>query len=57
MKDFDYVNIHSVNLLYFIIDEVDRYIEEKNGNKYLLFAFADKNKDVLTKYTKLWGWG
>ena len=30
MKDFDYViiHIHSVNLLYFIIGEVDGYIEE-----------------------------
>ena len=31
MKDFNYVDIHSVNLLYLIIDKVDGYIEEKNG--------------------------
>ena len=29
MKDSDYVNISSVNLLYFIIDKVDGFIEEK----------------------------
>ena len=29
MKDFDYVNIQSVNPLYLIIDKVDGYIEEK----------------------------
>ena len=29
----DYNSINSVNLLYFIIVEVDRYIEENNGNK------------------------
>ena len=29
MKDFDYANILSVNPLYLIIDEVDRYTEEK----------------------------
>ena len=29
MKDFEYVNIHSVNALYLIIDEVDGYIKEK----------------------------
>ena len=29
MKDSDYVNINSVNLLYFIIDKVDGFIEEK----------------------------
>ena len=37
-----------------IIGEVDRYIEENNGNKYLTFASTDKNKKVLEKYTKLW---
>ena len=42
MKNFDYVNIHSVNPLYLIIDEVDGYTEEKAGNKYLVFASADK---------------
>ena len=50
----DYESIHSVNLLYFIIGEVDGYIEEKNGNKYLTFASTDKSREVLTKYTELW---
>ena len=54
MKVLDYVNIHSVNPLYFIIGEVDGFIEEKNENKYLIFASTDKNKEVLTKYTELW---
>ena len=50
----DYENISSVNPLYLIIVEVDGYIEENNGNKYLTFASTDKNKKVLEKYTKLW---
>ena len=54
MKDFDYVNIHSVNPLYLIIGEADESIEEKNRNKYLVFASTDKNKKVLEKYTELW---
>ena len=54
MKDSDYVKINSVSHLYFIIGETDGYIEESNGNKYLTFASTDKNKKVLTKYTKLW---
>ena len=37
-----------------IIGEVDKYIEESNGNKYLTFASTDKNKKVLENYTKLW---
>ena len=44
MKDFDYVNINSVNTLYLIIDKVDGWIEEINGNKYLILASTDKNK-------------
>ena len=41
--------------MYFIINIVDGYIEEINGNKYLIFSYTDKeNKVVLTKYTELW---
>ena len=50
----DYENINSVNPLYLIIGEVDGYLEENNGNKYLTFASTDKNKEVLEKYIKLW---
>ena len=54
MKDSTYVNIHGVNPLYFIIGEVDGPIEEKNGNKHLVFATTDKNEEVLAKYSELW---
>ena len=50
----DWDNIHSVNPLYLIIGKVDGFIEEKNGSKYLVFDFTDKNKEVLAKYTELW---
>ena len=40
--------------MYLIIVEVDGYIEESNGNKYLVFASTDGSKKVLTKFTKLW---
>ena len=46
----DYENIRSVNPLYLIIGEADGYIEESNGNKYLVFASTDKKKEVLAKY-------
>ena len=46
MKDFDYVKINSTNPLYLIIDKLDGYIEEKNGNKYLTLVSTDKNKEV-----------
>ena len=50
----DFENIYSVNPLYLIIGEVDKCIEESDGNKYLTFASTAKNKKVLEKYTKLW---
>ena len=28
--------------------------KKKNGNKCLIFSSADKNKEVLEKYTELW---
>ena len=40
----DYEDINSVNPLYLIIAEVDGYIKENDGNKYLTFASTDKNK-------------
>ena len=54
MKDSKYVKINSVNTWYLTINKVDGYIEEKNGNKYLILDSTDKKKEVLTKYTKLW---
>ena len=29
-------------------------LKKKNGNKYLIFASTDKNKEVLTKYAERW---
>ena len=45
--------IYSVNPLYLRINHASGYIEEKNGNKYLVFDFADENKKVLKKYTDI----
>ena len=50
----DCENINSVNPLYLMICEVDGYIKENNGNKYLIFASTDKNKKMLEKYAKFW---
>ena len=52
MKNPEYIKINRVNPLYLIINKVDGNIKEKNGNKYLTLVFTDKNKEVLTKYTK-----
>ena len=43
----DYESIYSVNPLYLRINHASGYIEEKNGNKYLIFDSVDENKEVL----------
>ena len=43
-----------MNPLYLIVGVVEEYIEEKNGNTYLVFASTDKNKEVLERYKEIW---
>ena len=50
----DYESINIANLLCFIVGEVDGFIEDSNGNKYLAIASTDGNKEVLKEYTKFW---
>ena len=45
----DCESIYSVNPLYLHVDHVDRYIEEKEVNKYLVFGSTDENKELLKK--------
>ena len=40
--------------LYLRINHASGYIEEKNGNKYLIFDSVDKIKEVLKKYADVW---
>ena len=44
-----------MNPLYLIVHEVDGFIEEKEGSKYLNFPFTDSNSEVLKKYAEIWG--
>ena len=40
--------------MYLRINHASGYIEEKNGNKYLIFDSVEKNKEVLKKYADVW---
>ena len=53
MKKTEY-NINSVNPLYLLIGEIDRFVEEKKGSKYLNIALTDSNNEVLKKYAEVW---
>ena len=48
-KIYDCENISSVNPLYLRITHANGYIEEKNGNRYLIFDSTDENKVLLIK--------
>ena len=54
MKSINHGNINTENLPYHIFNNVDKYTEGSNEDKYLVFAFRDKNKEVLKKHIKLW---
>ena len=47
-------NVNSANPLYLMINRIDGFIEEKNGNKYLNIASTDRNSEVLKKYSEVW---
>ena len=50
----DCEKVYSINPLYLIISKAIGHIEEKKGDKYLVFDLEDENKEVLKKYTELW---
>ena len=47
-------NVNSVNPLYLFISELERFIEEKEGSKYLNISLTYNNNDVLGKYAEFW---
>ena len=63
-----YKNIGIYNIWYITIKKIDDceniysvnpshaswYIEEKDGNKYLIFDSKDENKELLKKYNDVW---
>ena len=51
----DCENIYSVNPLYLLVNHVSGYIEEQNGNKYLVFDDSvNENKGFLKRYADIW---
>ena len=54
-KIYDCESIYSVNPLYLNVNHANGYIEEKTGNKYLIFDdSSDENKELLKKYKDVW---
>ena len=51
----DCENIYSVNPLYLLVNHASGYIEEKNGNKYLIFDDSVNENIGLLKNTQMFG--
>ena len=45
----DCANIYSVNPLYLLVNHANDYLEEKNGNKYLIFDDSVIGNKALLK--------
>ena len=51
----DCESIYSGNSLYLLVNHASGYIEQKNGNKYLIFDDSgNENKGLLKKYADVW---
>ena len=46
LKKLMIAKTYSVNPLYLRNNHANEYVEEKNGNKYLIFDSADEKKDL-----------
>ena len=53
VKDVSYATINNVNLWY-IINKINGYIEENNGNKYLTPVLTDESKNTIKMYEERW---
>ena len=54
VKYLSYTRFNSVNPLYLIINKVNGYIKESDGNTYLTVFPTNASKDTLKKYEELW---
>ena len=54
IKYYDMESHNSEDLPYLIFDNKDGYIRKSSEDKYFIYASADRSKELLTKYTKLW---
>ena len=52
IKDSKYIKIKSVNPLYLVINKVNEYFEEINGNKFLTLVPTNENKGIIKNMKK-----
>ena len=55
MYDIKYIkNLNSLGSLYLVFNNLNAYIDESSGNRYLIFPSTEKNTIMLKNYTELW---
>ena len=54
IKDSKYIKLNSVYPLYLIFSKVNGYLEEINGNKYLILVPTNKTKEIIQKDEEMW---
>ena len=52
IKDSKYIKIKSLNPLYLVINKVNEYFEEINGNKFLTLVPTNENKGIIKNMKK-----
>ena len=53
IKDFSYAIINTENPLHLIVNKINVYIEERNGNKCSMLVPTVESKDILKKHEEL----
>ena len=53
IKDSKYVKGNCANPLYLIINKVNEYFEDINGNKYLTLVPTNESKEKFKRYEEL----
>ena len=54
IKDSKYIKIYSVNPLYLIFSNINRYLQEISKSKYLMLVPINKSKAKIKEYEELW---
>ena len=47
IKNSKYGKINSVKPLYFMLNKMNGYFEESNGNKYLMLSLTNESKEKI----------
>ena len=54
VKDLKYFEVHNVNTLYLIINKINGYNEQVNGNECFTLVPTNESKGIVKKFEELW---